>query len=437
VGYPNCHKCPEGQVALGDKCVPQCPEGLVGVPPNCHKCPDGMVAKGQSCYACPKNEILTPEGCKCPGYKLGNHCFPCPPGFLQLPGPKCVQCPKDAIPMILPTPQCYQCPAGEVALVKPGLATCVKACPKGEVGSPPHCFKACPEDLAGYPPNCYKCEPGMYSEDHVCKSLCPAGLKWTPNGCTCPDGMVKKGDACVAACPAGQAGTPPDCHKPCPDGWDWMKAQGGKPGQCVNLCPNQNEVGFPNCHKPCPLHFAWGGNPPSCYNPCPALELPTGGIPHCMKCPPGQAPNGSPPKCAPVQGFIADKAQVCPPGKIGFPHCHCPEGKYGPNCDPAPSDTSPKLCPLGHIGTPPNCRRPCQPGQIFRQGRCVTLPCARGMVRTATGQCRPHIVKPRRTYLPRRTPQTRSPVRTYIQRRASTRARSPVRTYIQRRRSRR
>jgi hypothetical protein len=131
------------------------------------------------------------------------------------------------------------------------------------------------------------------------------------------------------------------------------------------------------------------------------------------ECPAGTA--GRPPNCRPVE------TTKCPAGTTGTPpNCRrieppkCPSGTTGtpPNCK---SIETPK-CPPGTVGKPPACRKveppKCPPGTTGKPPRCVKLlvPCKKGEVRNANGQCIARKVEiPPKVILKKVVPQTQTP----------------------------
>jgi hypothetical protein len=247
--------------------------------------------------------------------------------------------------------------------------------------------------IVGKPPTPPTCPPNYAA---TADGQCCLRNQMTSGSVCCPSGQ--RPDArraiCVPVCTGDRIWTGTGCA--CPPGTIERR------GECiretvvppvppiVRTCgPDQTGV-WPNC---CPLGRYWNGRRcvPASTDACPPDSI--GTQPNCRcrpplvgkpgsctrptPCPLGTV--GTPPDCRPVS---------CPRGMIGTPpDCRpapCPEGMIGkpPNCRPAP-------CPAGMVGKPPNCRpATCPRGTTGTPPNCRPISCPRGMVGTPPN-CQP------------------------------------------------
>lgn len=288
--------------------------------------------------------------------------------FSPIPSPECER-----------TPKCEAPARGETRTAS-GACACMSGYARDRKG---HCVQVVAET-----------EPEPEAPDET--PVCTPGrneVRTASGQCVCKSGFERRGERCVFVPVEPEppiVSEPPVVETPlCEIGPNEVRIARNR---CVcrdGFSRNSDGRCVPDKPDTCPPGMT--GKPPNC-RPRVCDEGYTGNWPECrpITCPPGTT--GRPPKCEPIE------KPKCPSGQTGtWPNCK-PVDK--PNCPPGTTGTPPRCktietpkCPPGTVGMPPNCRKveppKCPPGTIGKPPRCVKIlvPCKKGEVRNANGQC--------------------------------------------------
>jgi hypothetical protein len=278
-----------------------------------------------------------------------------------------------------PPPPASGCPEGTFAV--DGGCFLERVCPQATIWRNgycvyPHCsdgFVSIRGECRQPPLHCRRDE--VYFNDRCVPIGCPPRLERATNGyCRCPRDLVYRDGQCVPP------PCPPDQHR-------------NSDGRCVPNCPS-GETAAPNCPCPPDQHRNSDGR---CVPNCPPGET---AAPNCP-CPPDQHRNSDGrcvPNCPPGISAVANCPKPCPDGekrnadgRCYKPQVHCAQNQVlrdgrcvtivhrTPRCARGERFDGRRCVSLTRTGvtivTPPTrvITRGCGRGEIYRDGRCVSV----------------------------------------------------------------
>ncbi len=409
---PQASSCHPVKVAEPEK-KPECKGGMILLDEGTCACPAGTKWNGRICDGTGGTNTTSPNDV-CPRERP-NGTFPnCCPSGTRFDDGVCR-------PNVVVTPPPPRCPTGMIGdypnCCPRGMRFDNGVCRPPVVVEPPPPRK-CPTGMIGDYPNC--CPRGMRFDDGKCRprvveppKTCPTGMVGDYPNC-CPrsmrfvDGVCRPRDEdkTEEKCPRSRpVGTPPNC---CPRGTTFERGACRPPPVVVDpppRCPTGTVGDYPNC---CPRGSKFENGKCRSRDEGKTEE----------KCPRSR-PVGEPPNCCPrgtkFENGACREPQKCPIGTIGtYPNCKCPLGMTGtpPTCCPPGTRyldgrcQRPKPTPVPTPNPPPDPapppKRECTDGKIGRYPRCH---CPANM-RFIAGRCR---IAPKPTPAPVPTPTNPGP----------------------------